>query len=271
MHPDRRRVDAVVNALRTQLGEAPDTALVLGSGLGGFTRHCTIHARYPSVELGLPRSTVAGHAGELLRVQLGATELVICSGRVHLYEGLSADEVVRGVRALAEWGVQRLLLTCSAGGIRADLHPGRLVCIRDHIRLQAASPLTGPVPWGDGPRFPDLTYAYHPDLRSSLAAAAEARAVDLAEGTYAAVDGPAYETPSEVRMLGALGADMVGMSTAPEVLAAVQAGVQVGAVALISNRAAGLSGGPLSHDEVTEVADRAAADLAAVVEGWLAD
>ncbi len=264
MHPEEKPVNEVAKRLQATFGDAPPTAIVLGSGLGPVVERAHVVAEVPSAELGLPVSTVVGHAGRVYRGQLGHREVLLLSGRVHMYEGYSPDEVVRGVRALHRWGVKQLLLTCSAGGIAAGLEPGALVALADHINLQGENPLRGPA-WG-AVRFPDLTFAHHPQLREVLLASAKEAGVPMVEGVYAAMMGPSYETPAEIRMLRAMGADVVGMSTVPEILAAAQSGMPAAAVAVVSNRAAGLARGPLTHEEVTENAGRAAHGLASVFE-----
>jgi purine-nucleoside phosphorylase len=251
MHPELGPVQAVSDALQQRLGDAPATAVVLGSGLGGFVDALQGQTTARFDEVGLPQSTVAGHAGRLVVGTLGAARLVVLSGRVHLYEGRSAGEIVRYVRALHRWGVKRLLLTNSVGGIRDGLDMGELVLVTDHINLQGTNPLIGPA---FGTRFPDMSTAYDPQLRAGLTRAAGRVGVRLHEGVLVAMSGPAYETPAEIRMVRALGADVVGMSTVPEVLAAGEIGLRCAVVAVVSNRAAGLSGEPLSHEEVTDAA-----------------
>lgn len=252
MHPEEGPVAAVAAALRAHLGEAPETAIVLGSGLGVLVERIEVRASVPSTELGLPQSTVSGHAGRVLVGRLGGAGVAVLSGRVHLYEGYGPGEVVRYVRALHRWGVKRLLLTCSAGGIRPGWAPGTLAVISDHINWQGRSPLVG-LQWGPA-RFPDMGTAYDPSMRATLRASATAVGVPVEEGVYVAMLGPAYETPAEIRAAGVCGADLVGMSTVPEVLAAVEAGLPVAALAVVSNLAAGLSATPLSHEEVSETA-----------------
>jgi purine-nucleoside phosphorylase len=264
VHPEEGPVSAVARRLADAFGDAPPTAIVLGSGLGPVVDRIDVTAQIPFSDLGLPASTVVGHAGRAIRGKLGGADIVAFSGRVHMYEGLSANEVVRGVRVLHRWGVKRIVLTCSAGGIAAGLEPGALVALTDHINLQGDNPLRGPA-WGDT-RFPDLTYAHHPALRATLKEAAKEVGVPLIEGVYAAMLGPSYETPAEIRMLRTMGADVVGMSTVPEILAAAQVGMPAAAIAVVSNRAAGLSTGPLTHDEVTDIAGKAAVGLARLFE-----
>lgn len=265
MHPEHEPVQAIADAMQAHLGDAPPVALVLGSGLGGLVDRVSVRASVPSATLGLPQSTVAGHAGRLLVGTLGDGEVAVLSGRVHLYEGYSAWEVVRYVRALHRWGVKKLMLTCSAGGMTEGMTPGTLVVVTDHVNLQGQSPLTGPR-WGPE-RFPDMGRAYDPAMRADLHAVAKERGIALSEGVYVAMMGPAYETPAEIHYARAVGGDLVGMSTVPEVLTAVEAGFTVAALSVVSNLAAGMSGEPLSHDEVSDIAGRVGMQVADLFEG----
>lgn len=264
-HPETPLVQAAAAALQARFGAAPPTAIVLGSGLGPVVDRVVIQGQAGFSDLGLPSSGVIGHAGRAIRGTLGGADVIVMSGRVHLYEGWGAGEVVRAVRALGLWGVQHLILTCSAGGIAAGLEPGALVALSDHVNLMGDSPLRGLL-YGET-RFPDLQRAYDLRLRRLLIEVARERSIAMSEGVYAAMMGPSYETPAEIRMLRAFGADVVGMSTVPEILAAAQIGLTTAAIAVVSNRAAGLGGGAeLTHAEVTEISGRAAVRLAEVLE-----
>lgn len=262
-HPEVREVERAAAALVEALGPAPPLAVVLGSGLGAVVDRFEDPRSVPSTQVNFPQSTVAGHAGRIVRGTLGGVGLVAVSGRVHLYEGLPLGLIVRSVRALHRWGVGRIVFTASVGGITDGLDPGELMLVRDHINLQGRNPLTGPA---YGTRFPDLTEAYDPGMCEVLLQSAAATEVDLHQGVYAAMPGPSYETPAEIRMLKVLGADVVGMSTVPEVIAANEIGLRAAAIAVVSNRAAGLSGGPLNHEEVTESAHNVALGLARLFE-----
>lgn len=264
MHPEEGPVSAIAQAMQEQLGDAPPVAMVLGSGLGGLVDRIDVRRSVPSSELGLPQSTVSGHAGRLLVGSLGGTDVAVLSGRVHLYEGYSPSEVVRYVRALHRWGVKRLLLTCSAGGMTEGMVPGTLALVTDHINMQGRSPLTG-LKWGPE-RFPDMGTAYDPQMRADLAETAAELGIPLREGVYVAMMGPAYETPAEIKMARICGADLVGMSTVPEVLAAVEAGFTVAALSVVSNLAAGMSGEPLTHEEVSVIAGRVGQQVADLFE-----
>jgi len=251
MHPETDIVRASAKALDDALGPPPQIAITLGSGLGILVDAMTDTSTVPYPEVGLPAAGVAGHAGVATAGMLGGTRVVAMAGRKHLYEGISAQEVVRYVRALHAWGVKRLVLTCSVGGIHASLDRGHLVVVHDHINLQRTNPLVGPA---FGTRFPDLSTAYDADLRERLLRAARSVSAPVHEGVLAAMNGPAYETPAEVRMLRTLGADIVGMSTVPEVLAATEIGLTSAVLAVVSNPAAGIGDEPLTHDDVTQTA-----------------
>ncbi len=260
---------AAVDFLRAEVPEArPEVALVLGSGLGGLAETFEQARFVPYAEIpGFPASTVAGHGGRLAFGRLRGRQVVAMQGRVHGYEGYRPDEVVLPVRAMLALGPSVLVVTNAAGGLNPSFRPGTLMLIRDHLNLTGASPLTGPNDPEVGPRFPDMSTAYDRKLGSIAEAAGKAAGVALTEGVYAGVSGPAYETPAEVRMLRMLGADAVGMSTVHEVIAAVHAGARVLGISCITNLAAGLGDGPLSHDEVQEAAMAAKADLEAIVGG----
>jgi purine-nucleoside phosphorylase len=237
----------------------PKVGVVLGSGLGAFA-HSLAHAqRIPYSELpGFPISTAIGHAGELVIGTLGANghgvvDVAVMAGRFHLYEGYSAQQVVSGIRLFHELGVKRVVLTNAAGGIHLDYPRGCLVLISDHINLQGVNPLTGPNDDSLGPRFPDMTEAYAPALRGIAKQAAAELGIKLYEGVYAGLLGPSYETPAEIRYLKTIGADLVGMSTVAEAIAANHLGMQVLGISCVTNLAAGLSGEKLDHLEVMEI------------------
>lgn len=238
----------------------PRVGVVLGSGLGAFADSLTGAARIPYAEIpDFPASTAVGHAGELVVGTLGAngkgTDVIVMSGRFHLYEGYTARQVTSGIRLFRQLGVKRVVLTNAAGGINPDYAAGALVLISDHINLQGANPLAGP---NDelGPRFPDMTEAYSIELRELARETAAEIGVELYEGVYAAVLGPSYETPAEIRYLRTIGADLVGMSTVAETIAANHLGMQVLGISCVTNLAAGLSGEKLNHEEVLEVGRR---------------
>lgn len=265
MHPEEMPVTHVLERLRAEFGPPPKVAIILGSGLGSVVDRMAGARKVSFGDLGLPQSAVQGHSGYVARGQLGGAEVAILSGRVHLYEGWTAHQAVRGVRALKRWGVQSLLVTCSAGGITHGVNPGALVALSDHVNLQYDNPLIGPS-WPDGVRFPDLSAAYAPRIRALFAQVAAEQGILWREGVYGAMRGPSYETPAEIRMLRTIGCDLVGMSTVAEMIAAAQCGLEAAAVAVVSNRAAGLAHDALTHDEVMDIAGRAARQLADLFE-----
>ena len=263
-----QRVEAAVRSLPLAAGEAPAVGLILGSGLGDFAD------RMPGREIpyqriaGYPQPTVEGHRGTL---KLGRS-CAIMSGRFHYYEGVSLDDVVLPVFLLARLGVRTLIVTNAAGGIRRSFRPGELVLIRDHLNLMGVHPLRGPNPPGYGPRFPDLSAAYPRELRQlaqEAAGAARPALGPLAEGVYAAFPGPSYETPAEVRMAETLGADLVGMSTVPEAIAAAYLGIKVLGISCVTNMAAGILDRPLEHAEVVETGKRVMPAFISLLEGIL--
>ncbi len=252
----------------------PLVGVVLGSGLAGFADGLARAAAIPYAEIpGFPVAKVPGHPGRLVVGELpsdgGVVPIAAMQGRVHGYEGWSAADVAFGARVLCTLGVRALLLTNAAGGVNPSFAPGDLVRIVDHLNLSGANPLTGENDDRIGPRFPDLSQAYDPRLGSLLDEAAAAAGVPLRTGVYACMSGPSYETPAEVRMLRGLGADLVGMSTVPEAIAARHMGVPVAALSVVTNMAAGLTRKALTHEEVAETASRVGERLSAVVSGFL--
>ncbi len=259
-------------AALTERCKAPSVAVVLGSGLGAFADRLHEPTIVPYGEIPhFPSVGVRGHAGRLVVGSLGpdGPRVAALAGRVHLYEGHSPAQVVHPVRTLWKWGVRGLMLTNAAGGIKAELSPGNLMLIVDHINLTGKNPLVGPADPRLGPRFPDMSAAYDPELCDALRAAAKDRGVALREGVYTGLAGPSYETPAEIRMLAVLGGDAVGMSTVAEVIAARHAGLRVCGVSCITNLAAGLSAEPLDHAEVEATAGEARSDFIALLEEGL--
>jgi purine-nucleoside phosphorylase len=249
----------------------PAIGVVLGSGLGMWADGLEDRVVLPYAEIpAMPRSAVIGHAGNLVVGSSGGVTVACLQGRVHLYEGHELDRVVFGARLLARLGCKAVLLTNAAGGIRRGFRPGDLMLITDHLNLTARNPLAGPNDERLGPRFPDMSDAYSPELRSLAVEAARAARARLHEGVYAALLGPSYETPAEIQMLRALGADAVGMSTVPEVIALRHMGVLAGAVSCITNLAAGLSPVKLDHAEVEATARAARESFVSFLGGWVA-
>ena len=261
--------EAATFVQRLGAGEPPRLGLVLGSGLGALADELLSLQRIPYTSIPHhPTSTVAGHAGNLCLGQLGGVRVACMQGRVHAYEGHPLSRVVFGVRLLAELGCQAVLLSNAAGGIAERLVAGDLMLIDDHLNLMGDNPLRGPS--AHGPRFPDMSRAYDPELGQQCQLAASDAGVALARGVYAGLLGPSYETPAEIRMLRALGADAVGMSTVSEVIALRQMGVRVAGVSCITNLAAGRSSEPLSHAEVEATAQRVKADFIRLFKGCVA-
>jgi purine-nucleoside phosphorylase len=264
-----QRVRLAAAFVAERVTSPPRVGVVLGSGLGAFADQLSCGLRIPYAEIPeMPRSSVVGHAGNLCMGTVGSVEVACLQGRAHVYEGNSLARSAFGVRLLAELGCRVVLLTNAAGGIHSSFAAGDLMLITDHLNLMGDNPLCGPN-FGDGPRFPDLSQAYDLELQALAREAARTANVTLREGVYAAMLGPSYETPAEIRMLRALGADAVGMSTVPEVIALRQRGVRVGAISCITNLAAGLSAQLLDHSEVEATARRSRDAFTAVLRRWV--
>lgn len=264
-------ISAAADAVRSRLaGFQPEVAVVLGSGLGGFASRVTSPATisYRAIP-GFPLPTVQGHAGELIAGRIGARRVLLQSGRFHMYEGHGADLSALPVRVFAELGVRTLVVTNAAGGIRRTFDAGTLMLISDHLNLTGRNALVGEALPGED-RFPDMSAAYDPGLRGLARAVAQEKSIPLAEGIYAGLLGPNYETPGEVRMLERLGADAVGMSTVIEVIAARARGMRCLGISTITNLAAGIAPHGLSHAEVMETANKVQQALGDLVEGVLA-
>lgn len=253
------RVQQCVTAIREKTEFVPHTALILGSGLGGFGERIQLEAvvEYGDIP-GFPTSTVPGHQGRFLFGYVGREPVVVMQGRVHFYEGYSMEDVVLPTRVMAQLGAKRLILTNAAGGIGSQLQAGDLMLLTDHISTFVPSPLIGPNEDQLGPRFPDMTQVYSARLREKALAAGEKLGIPLKQGVYLQTTGPQYETPAEIRMFKALGADAVGMSTTCEAMVARHMGMEVCGISCVTNLAAGLSDKVLSHEEVQETADRVA-------------
>ena len=260
--------DRAAEAVRGWLdGRRPGVAVVLGSGLGGLAERFEEARRLPYGEIpGWPAGTVEGHAGELVSGRLGGVQVLGQAGRAHLYEGHAPGHLALPVRVMARLGVEVLLLSNAAGVVNRRFSPGELMLVADHLNLTFRSPLRGPAGEGED-RWPDLHECYDPDLRQAIRSEARERGIGLREGVYAAMLGPSYETPAEVRMLRRFGADAVGMSTVPAALAARAAGVRCAAVSCLTNYAAGVTAEPLSHEEVLETTDRVADAFQGLMEG----
>jgi len=266
------KMEFAAASLRHKLTEEPQVGLVLGSGLGGFaeTLENPVYVDYKSIR-DFPVSTVEGHKGRFVIGKKHGIQIIAMQGRVHRYEGFSARDVVFPIRTMWMAGVRTLFLTNAAGGIRDAFEPGDLMLITDHINMTGDNPLIGPNDDRFGPRFPPMGDAYAPKLRDLALHVAREQDVELHQGVYAGMNGPSYETPAEIQMLRAVGADAVGMSTVFETIAARQLGMRVLGISCITNKAAGLPGAVLDHDEVQAVAARARDRFQTLLDGVLKD
>jgi purine-nucleoside phosphorylase len=266
------RIDEAVAAVRARCGdETPDVAIVLGSGLGAFADSLGEPVIVPYETLPhWPQSRVVGHAGRLVVGYAGGKRVAALSGRVHVYEGHPMATVVFAVRVMARLGVPCLVLTNAAGGINTSFAQGALMIIEDHINLMGSNPLIGLNDDRMGPRFPDMSEVYSYRLRGIADEAAAAAGIAVQHGVYVAVHGPSYETPAEIRAFRTLGADAVGMSTAPEAIAARHMGMEVLGISCITNMAAGVLNQALVHDEVMETARRVRGSFISLLEGIIA-
>ena len=268
---ENNTIDNACSIISERLGEIPRFAVVLGSGLGSLVDRIEDCKSISYSEIpGFPVSTAPGHASRLLSGTLCGNPLLVLQGRFHYYEGYSMQQVTYYVRCLKKLGCRTLLITNASGGINRSFKPGDFMLLTDHINLTGLNPLTGPNEKDSGPRFPDMSRAYSPELRQIAADAAAPLGISLKEGVYAWMIGPSFETPAEIRMLEILGADVVGMSTVPEVIAAVHAGIEVLSISLVSNMAAGVLEQPISAEEVMEAGKHAAADFSAFISNILA-
>jgi purine-nucleoside phosphorylase len=264
------QLDDTVFAIKKRVSIQPKIGLVLGSGLGAFADTLDGLVKIPYGELPhIPVSQVPGHAGNLCFGHTDGVAVMCMQGRVHLYEGHPIASVVHGVRTMARLGVSCVLLTNAAGGLDPTWSAGDLMLMSDHLNLMGCSPLVGHNDEALGPRFPDMSAAYDPELRAMLREVARAANIPLREGVYAGLLGPTYETPAEVRMLAGFGAQAVGMSTVPEVIALRHMGVRVGALSCVTNLAAGISKHALNHKEVEETARSRRSELLTLLRGWI--
>lgn len=264
------RADSAAAFLQSQTGLRPTIGLVLGSGLGSFADDLrdSVKIPYPQIPA-FPRSTAIGHAGQMVIGKAGDIAVAAMQGRVHLYEGYSAQEVSFPTRVLGRLGIRTLILTNAAGGINLEYQQGALVLITDHINLQGTNPLVGQNDDRLGPRFPDMTRAYWKPYREIAMEEAGRLGKTLYQGVYAALLGPSYETPAEIRYLRTIGADLVGMSTIPEVITAAHMGIKVLAISCVTNMAAGILDQPINHEEVLETGERVKVDFVALLRAIL--
>jgi len=261
------KIEEAAADVKARIGATPDVAIVLGSGLGEFTSALrdAVSCAYGEIPH-WPASAVVGHAGRLVVGTMAGKRVAALSGRAHFYEGHDLRTVTFPTRVLGRLGVRTLLLTNAAGGIDVDLKPGTLMLIDDHLNLMGTNPLVGPNDDRLGVRFPDMSEVYSTRLRAIAADASRATGVPLARGIYAALHGPSYETPAEIRYLRTIGADAVGMSTVPEAIVARHMGMEVLGISCIANAAAGVLPQPLVHDEVMAVARRVRPEFCALLE-----
>lgn len=267
----RRAAEESAISVREHIGDVvPEIGIVLGSGLGGLAAEIEDAVRVPFGEVpGFPAATVIGHAGAIVAGKLAGRSVIALAGRFHMYEGHSPQLAAFPVRVMHALGARIYFASNAAGGINRDFAAGDLMIISDHLNLTAVNPLTGPVEEGDE-RFPDLSVAYDADLRALLKTSARKVGIDVREGVYAWLPGPSFETPAEVRMLGKLGADAVGMSTVPEVIVARAMGMRVAGVSCIANPAAGVTSGAVLHGDVLQATARAAPAFQALVREFVA-
>jgi len=252
--------------IQSKIKNKPKIGIVLGSGLGIYVDQIQNKIVIPYQDIPhFKRTSVEGHQGCLIVGEVHGVTVAALQGRLHAYEGYAMEEIVLPVRVLASLGIEYLFLTNASGGINNDYHPGDLVAIVDHINLSGRNPLQGPNIAELGPRFPDMTEPYDMELVKLLQSVAGHHHVSLRSGVYCSVLGPSYETPAEIRMLRTIGADMVGMSTVPEVIAANHLGLKVAGVACITNYAAGIKQEKLSHADVKKVAEKAMVGFATIL------
>lgn len=270
MTDDFSKAEAASKFLLSQTSLRPKIALVLGSGLGGFADELSDATRisYTNIPF-FPRSTAAGHAGQMVIGSANGVPVAVMQGRVHLYEGYSAHEIAFPMRVFDGMNVRAVILTNAAGGINLEYKQGALVVLTDHINLQGQNPLVGPNDDRFGPRFPDMTQAYWKPYREIALAAAKQSGKTLYQGVYAGLLGPNYETPAEIRYLRTIGADLVGMSTVLEVVAACHMGIRVLAISCVTNMAAGILDQVINHEEVLETGERVKGDFVALLRAVL--
>ena len=251
------RAEHATRVIRSRISVEPRIALVLGSGLGSFADDFEEAVAIPYEEIpGFVRSTAQGHAGRLVIGKIDSVPVLAMQGRVHYYEGYSLEEVTFPVRTFGLLGIKTLVLTNAAGGINVQLTQGALMVISDHVNLMGVNPLRGPNDERFGPRFPDMSAVYSPELQALVVDEAKAIGAEVRRGIYGGLSGPSYETPAEIHLLRALGADAVGMSTVPEAIVARHMGVEVLGISCITNMAAGISDEPINHEEVMATGDR---------------
>ncbi len=261
-----QRAEAAAKFILRKTKLRPRIGLVLGSGLGAFANEVAGAVRIDYKDIPhFPHSTAIGHAGRMVVGKAADVPVAIMQGRVHFYEGYSQSEVIFPMRVMARMGIRAVLITNAAGGINRDFKQGRLVVLRDHINLQGTNPLIGANDERFGTRFPDMTEVYWKPYRAAALQEAHRLGIEIAEGVYAGLTGPSYETPAEIRYLRTIGADLVGMSTVPEVIAAAHLGIRVLGISCVTNMAAGILDQPITTEEVIETGERVKADFVALL------
>ena len=263
-------IAAGIAAVQARIADFPKTAIVLGSGLGRFASALSGATTIPFGDIpGFSRSTVIGHSGNLIAGEMEGQRIAVMQGRIHAYEGHGGPAIATPIRILKRLGVERLILTNACGGLRLEMAPGTLVLIEDHINFSQFNPLIGPNDDSFGPRFPDMTDPYDPELRAKLEHAARQSGVAVKKGVYIFALGPNFETAAEIRMYGKLGADVVGMSTVPECLVARHCGLKVAGISIVTNHATGIATQPLTHAETLSTAEQAAGNLEQLFQAFL--
>lgn len=264
------RAERAAKFIRSKTKLRPQIALVLGSGLGAFADGLESAARIPYERIPhFPRSTAVGHAGYLVIGKVGEVAVAAMQGRAHFYEGYSLKDVIFPMRVFARLGIRAAVLTNAAGGINLGFKQGTLIVMRDHINLQGSNPLIGPNDERFGPRFPDMTRAYDKEYRAAALEEARRLGIEVSEGVYAALTGPSYETPAEIRYLRTIGVDVVGMSTVPEAIAARHMGIRILGISCVTNMAAGILDKPLDHQEVLATGERVQSQFIALLRAVL--
>jgi purine-nucleoside phosphorylase len=266
-----QKIQDAVNIIQKQVDLVPKVGLILGSGLGFFADLFEEAYSIPYENIPhFPKSTIVGHEGSLVFGKLKGQPCVCMKGRVHYYEGYSMQNIIFPVYVMKALGVESLVVTNAAGGVNPDFSVGDLMVIEDHINFMGDHPLRGPNLEEFGPRFPDMSYAYTPDLCTQWHTIATEHGLTLKQGVYIAMSGPSYETPAEIRMVGKMGADAVGMSTVPEVITASHCGLKVAGLSVITNLAAGLSKNALNHAEVKEASERVRVNIIPLLQDMIA-
>ena len=266
------KVQQALDYIRTNTDIQPEAAVALGSGLGKLAGRIENAVIIPYADIPWwPRSTAPGHAGRLAVGLLGGRAIVAMQGRVHFYEGYTMQEVTFPVRVLGSWGIKAYVATNASGGVNSELAPGTITALTDHINFMGTNPLIGQNNDAWGARFPDMTHAYDAEFNDLLEKIAKRESIKFARGVYAALTGPSFETPAEIRMLRTFGADVVGMSTVPEVIAANHMGIRTCALSCVANAAAGITGDKLTHQEVLDNMAKTADALCLLMEAFLAE